>query len=146
MRTARVLLLALIFGSSALAHDTVTAGAVKVEFHTDANEILKVNADTKVSFTLTVKGKKLAPRACKCQLLLYAGKPSARVKPNIIALEPDPVNPDALLGLVTVTQAGSYSLVLDGRPATAGAFDAFKLTYTLQAAESVFNVPPGGKP
>lgn len=135
--TAAVLIL-----PPALAHDTVTAGNARIEFHTDANELLRVEADTTVSFTLTVKEKQLRAADCRCTLLLYSGQPSPRVKPSVILLKADPDDVHAIIGIITVMQPGRYSLVLDGKPAQAGAFEAFRITYQVQAARDVFNAPP----
>ena len=132
----RLLALAALLTGAALAHDTQSAGSVKVTMFTDANDKLRVNADTPVLFELQHDGKPLAVQGCRCTLLVYLGAPSARTPP--LASLPLKRLPDGRTGaLVTITEPGSYTLVLDGRPVKFGSFDPFRVQYTLPGAVNV---------
>ncbi|MFC6590955.1 hypothetical protein ACFP81_02185 [Deinococcus lacus] len=129
-------LLAALLLPVALAHDTVSHGRVKAEFHTDAlgsgREGLRTGDDTLVGVTLKVSDRPLAPDACRCQLLLYPGQPSARVRPEVISLSPRGAG---LEGWVKVSAPGAYTLVLAGKPTAPGAFDAFRLEFPVMAGQ-----------
>lgn len=127
----RLLLALALLAGTAVAHETKTAGSVQVTLLTNAEDGLRVGAQTVVTVEFKKKGG--GPLAgCRCRVLLYRGTPSARVPPvqdvRLSALEGGtgrvPLKVDA---------PGSYTLVLDGRPPTFGDFDAFRLRYVLEA-------------
>lgn len=135
-RTAFALIAALC--SAAAAHDTVSAGNVTLEWHTDTNERLQVDGDTTLTLALKVGGRALKAADCRCTLLLYPGAVSPRVKPTVLKTA---VNGDGLLtALITVNRAGTYALVVDGRPLKTGDFAPFRRVLPLSAAEDVYNV------
>jgi hypothetical protein len=122
------LLLALL--GCASAHDTQSAGNVQVTMITDADDLLRVKQPTTVSFSFVHTGQPLV--ACRCRVLLYRGKPSARVPPlKDVFLESLKIGRGSTLldGLT----AGAYTLVLDGRPVQFGDFSAFRMQYVLSA-------------
>lgn len=125
--------------SSAAAHDTISAGNVNLEWHTDANELLEVDADTTLTIRLSLpQNAPLSAERCRCTLLLYPGAVSARVRPTVLKTEVDPQG--HLSTTITVNRAGDYSLVVDGRPLKMGDFAPFRTTIRLKAATDVFNV------
>lgn len=130
----------------ARAHETVDAGPVSLEWHTDTNERLQVEADTTLTLKLRLGGRPLAAAECRCTLLLYPGAVSPRVRP--LRLEPRAAPDGALEAVITTERAGPYALVVDGRPVKAGAFAPFRKVIELVAAEDVYNLPaaPGGQP
>lgn len=118
---------------AAAAHEVVSYGTVSAEFHVGADESLRVNDDTLVGFRLLVKGQPVDAKACRCQLLLYPGKPSARVMPQILELGEGFDDPLSAEAWAKVTAAGPYTLVLAGKPQERGAFDPFRVEYRLTA-------------
>lgn len=139
MKLRLLTLLALL--PSAQAHTAVDAGNVVLEWHTDANERLEVDADTTLSLALKVEGKVLSAARCHCTLLLYKGAVSPRVRPTVLKTEVD--KDGALKALITVTEAGAYALVVDGKPLTLSDFAPFRTTLKLTALNDVYN---GGQP
>lgn len=135
-----LVVLGLIY-SPAQAHDAVNAGNVQMTWHTDTNERLQVNADTTLSMWLKVEGKPLTLSQCRCTLLLYAGEVNPRVRPTVLKLQPG--QDGEWNALVTVTQAGPYSLLLDGKPLNLSDFAPFRMPLKLTAAEDVYNIPKG---
>lgn len=126
----RLLLLLAALLCSASAHDTQSAGNVQVTMTTDADDALRVQAPTSVTFLFRHAGGPLAP--CRCRVLLYRGRPSARVPPlrdHLLGALDDSS------GHVTFAElpAGAYTLVLDGRPQQFGDFDSFRMQYVLSA-------------
>lgn len=132
----RLLPLLLTLLPAAAAHEVVSYGTVSAEFHTDAGEGLRTGDDTLVGYRLTVAGKVIPPEGCRCQLLLYPGKPSARVMPQVIELGPGFDDPQAAEGWVKVEAPGAYTLVLAGKPARPGAFDPFRIEHVLNTQEN----------
>ncbi|RTR28701.1 hypothetical protein [Deinococcus radiophilus] len=135
------ILFVLLLGSPALAHEVASHGNVSAEFHTDANEQLRVGDDTLVSFRLLVRGEEIDAARCQCQLLLYPGQPSARVMPQILELESGFDEPQAAEGWVRVDEPGPYTLVLAGKPVQAGDFDTFRIEYSLNAYADFLAAP-----
>lgn len=118
---------------TATAHEVVSYGTVSAEFHVGADEGLRVNDDTLVGFRLLVGGQPVSAATCRCQLLLYPGKPSARVMPQILELNQGFDDSLSAEAWAKVTAPGPYTLVLAGKPKERGAFDPFRLEYQLTA-------------
>lgn len=130
-------LLTLLLLPTAAAHDTIAAGNVSLEWHTDTNELLQVDGDTTLTLTLSVGKRVLKASDCRCALLLYSGAVSPRVKPTVLKTQVD--RDGHLSAVITVDKAGSYSLVVDGKPLKLTDFAPFRTTIALKAAEDVFN-------
>lgn len=135
----RILTALTLFFCPALAHDTVNAGNVTLEWHTDTNELLQVDGDTTFTFSMTNKGQHIALTDCRCTLLLYAGEVSPRVKPTVLILKNG--EEGGISALISVTQPGPYSLVLDAKPRDIQRFTAFRTVIHLNATQDVYNAP-----
>lgn len=131
-----LLALALLLPSAA-AHDTVNAGNAALEWHTDTNEKLQVDADTTLTLTLRVGERVLKAAECRCTLLLYPGAVSPRVRPSVLKTDTDADG--NLTAVITVDKPGPYALVVDGRPLKLTDFAPFRATLNLTAAEDVYN-------
>lgn len=140
MTRRNITLLALLL-TTAQAHETVNAGNVKLEWHTDTNEYLQVNGDTTLTLTLKVKDRLLTLEDCRCTVLLYPGEVSPRVKPTLLKTVDS--EEGTLETIITVEKAGSYSVVLDAKPRDVNLFSAFRTTLKLTAAHDVNNVQKG---
>ncbi|GAA5500763.1 hypothetical protein Dxin01_00488 [Deinococcus xinjiangensis] len=123
---------------AAQAHSTLNAGNVLVEWHTDTNEVLQVAGDSTLALSLQVAGKPLEAAQCRCTLLLYQGSVSPRTRPSVLPLQP---TPHGFQAVITVKQAGPYSLVLDGKPVHMGDFAPFRTTFQLLATQDIYNLP-----
>lgn len=131
----------LLLASCAQAHSTIDAGNVALEWHTDTNERLQVDGDTTLTVTLKVAGKPLDAAQCRCTLLLYPGAVSPRVRPTVLKTQTD--EGGNLNTVITVSKAGAYALVLDGKPLKPNEFVPFRTVLNLTALDDVYN---GAKP
>ncbi|MDO4245933.1 MAG: hypothetical protein Q4C89_07925 [Deinococcus sp.] len=131
----------LLLASCAQAHSTIDAGNVTLEWHTDTNERLQVDGDTTLTVTLKVAGKPLNAAQCRCTLLLYQGAVSPRVRPTVLKTQID--EGGNLNTVITVSKAGAYALVVDGKPLKPNDFAPFRTVISLIALDDVYN---GAKP
>ncbi|GAA4006603.1 hypothetical protein GCM10022631_17650 [Deinococcus rubellus] len=122
--------------SLAQAHDTLSAGQVSLTISTDDEDDLGVNQPTTVFFGFDHQGKALPE--CHCRALLYAGQPSARTPPLSDLQLALTAGRSGQLKL-SVPRAGQYTLIVVGRPARYGDFDAFKMQYALVATATQFD-------
>ena len=137
MNRFSLLLLAGLTGGLALAHETVNAGNVQLEWHTNTNELLQVKGDSVLTLSMKVKDQLLKPSDCRCTVLLYAGEVNPRVKPVI--LETAPSEEGTLDAVVTAPKAGVYSIVVDAKPVNLNLFTAFRSVIKIEAVEDVYN-------
>lgn len=120
----------------AQAHETISAGQVSLTISTDNDDALGVNQPTTLFFGFDHQGKALP--ACHCRVLLYTGTPSARTPPlNDAALSLSAGRSGQLK--LSVPKAGTYTLIVVGRPVTYGDFDSFKMQYSLIATGTQFD-------
>lgn len=134
-----VITLALLCFSPALAHETVNAGNVQLEWHTDTNEWLQAQGDSTLTLSLKVNGRLLKASDCRCTILLYAGEVNPRVKPSLLTSVQ--AEEGTLETVITVPKAGTYSVVIDAKPVPVNLFTAFRTTIKLEALDDVYNVP-----
>lgn len=137
--TRRLALVAVLLAPQAQAHETVNAGNVSLEWHTDTNELLQTNSDTTLSLTLRVKNRPVKLTECRCTLLLYLGDVSPRTRPALLKLVQ--AQDGSLQTVMTLTRSGDYSLVLDAKPLDITTFSAFRTVIKLKAVDDVYNVP-----
>lgn len=130
--------LAIFLPSNSLSHQIVDAGSVKMEWHSDTNEKLQVNAESTLSFAFEREGKKLDPKYCRCTLLLYKGKVSPRTRPQLLK---STISNGKLTTIITTISQGKYTLVIDGKPKDIKDFAPFRYNISLQALEDVYNLP-----
>ena len=130
MKLQRLGLTLLTLLGLASAHDSQSAGNVQVTLLTDADDLLRVQGPTQISFSFLHLGTPLT--ACRCRVLLYKGTPSARVPPLKDLYLPT-LQKGEISTVLDGLPEGGYTLVLDGRPIHFGDFDAFRMRYVLRA-------------
>ncbi|WP_424950854.1 hypothetical protein [Deinococcus sp.] len=130
MKVRRLGLTMLMLLGLVSAHDSQSAGSVQVTLFTDADDLLRIQAPTRISFSFLHLGRPLT--ACRCRVLLYRGTPSARVPP-LKDLYLGPLQQGEGNTVLDGLPEGGYTLVLDGRPIQFGDFDAFRMRYVLRA-------------
>jgi hypothetical protein len=129
---------ALLLATPVLAHTVEISGTVGGTIHIEPNDTPQAGQPSQVWFALTRRGGDSIPlSACSCQLALYAqpvqsdSQPLARPILRSVSAEGRRGIPGAE---VTFPRAGSYELVLRGRPIQAGQFSEFELRFPVTVA------------
>jgi hypothetical protein len=129
----RILVALLILSSSStLAHELARDGNVAALMHTDPDDAPLIGKATAVFFELNQRGGRAIPLAqCACSLNIYAGSLRSGARP--VARGVLRQGHGQVLSSVIFPAAGSYTMVLQGKPRTGTAFPPFKLTWTVRA-------------
>jgi hypothetical protein len=121
-----------------LAHEVEVSGEVGATMHAEPNDTPRAGQSSLVWFALTRRGGRTIPlSSCQCDLAVYAqpyrsgSAPIATPTLNSVSSEGYEGIPGAT---VTFPQAGSYDLVLRGRPVTPGDFAPFELRFPVTVA------------
>ncbi len=146
------LLLLLIFVNFLLgihpasAHKVKTTADVGATLHMEPNDTPRAGEATRAWFALTRKGGKVIPIAqCDCQLLVYA-EPHASGEPPLLEPSLKSVSAERYKGIpgaeITFPRAGSYQLLLVGKPTAGSKFKPFQLKYRVTVAVGVAQTKP----
>ena len=120
----------------ALAHDSASSPLVKVAMsigssgpnQPESGQHLRAGANTRITLKFTQDGLPLPH--CRCRVLLYQGKPSARRAP-LKDFMLDALQSGSQQLVIQLPSPGRYTLVLDGRPPSYGLFETFRADYPL---------------
>ncbi len=122
-----------------LAHTVEISGEVGGTLHIEPNDSPQAGQPNLTWFALTRRGGQPIPLSeCNCTLAVYQeprrqdDSPIQQPRLNATTVEGKSGVPSAT---VTFPQAGSYELVLQGRPITAGTFTPFELKFSVTVAQ-----------
>jgi hypothetical protein len=128
----------LLMSLPVLSHTVEVSGTVGGTIHIEPNDNPRAGQPSQVWFALTQRGGGSIPlSACSCQLALYAqpirsdSQPLERPILRSVSAEGQRGVPGAE---VTFPRAGSYELVLRGRPIQVGQFSEFELRFPVTVA------------
>lgn len=117
-----------------LAHNVKVSQDVGVTFHIEPDHNPRVGTSSQAWFALTRQGGKLIPlEECLCQLKVYLTNQGRRA--DTPSLTPDlvPISPEQYRNIpgadLIFPQPGIYDLELIGKPAIAGDFIPFSVSY-----------------
>ncbi|KOP24737.1 hypothetical protein AMR41_19140 [Hapalosiphon sp. MRB220] len=130
----------------ASAHKVKTTADVGATLHMEPNDTPRAGEPTRAWFALTRKGGKVIPIAqCDCQLLVYA-EPHASGEPPLLEPSLKSVSAERYKGIpgaeITFPRAGSYQLLLVGKPTAGSKFKPFQLKYRVTVAVGVAQTKP----
>ncbi|MCP6761069.1 MAG: hypothetical protein NHB32_20505 [Fischerella sp. CENA71] len=122
----------------AFAHKVKTTADVGATLHIEPNDTPRAGEETRAWFALTRKGGKVIPLAqCDCQLLIYA-EPHASGEPPLLEPSLKSVSAERYKGIpgaeIIFPRAGSYQLLLFGKPIAGSKFKPFQLKYRVTVA------------
>lgn len=139
MKHLKWLAVPLFLSGAGQTHETVNAGNVQLEWHTDTNEYLQAEGDSTLTITMKVKDRLLSAKDCRCTVLLYPGEVNPRVRPTVLKVEQ--AEEGTFETVVTAPKAGLYSIVIDAKPVKITDFMAFRTIIKVDAVDDVFNPP-----
>jgi hypothetical protein len=124
--------------SAATAHQVEISGDVGGTIHIEPNDTPRAGESNLTWFALTRRGGRLIPlTSCNCQVTVYAqphrsgNSPVSR--PSLFAVSAEGY--EGIPGAnITFPQAGSYDVVLQGRPIVSGDFAPFELRFSVTVA------------
>lgn len=119
--------------TDAIAHNIKTDGEVGATFHIEPNHNPKAGEEAQAWFALTRKGGDPLPAsACECELQVYDSNGNLILEPEVTAIDAETYE-DIPGANMVFPAAGSYELVLTGRPSDGANFEPFQLSYTVNA-------------
>ncbi len=133
-----VLLSSRLMPKPVLAHQVQVSGNVGGTLHIEPNDTPRSGVSAFAWFALTRRGGQAIPLSvCNCELAIYAHPVRSGdvplAQPSLRA-----VSQDGYQGIpganVTFPRAGSYDVVLRGRPVTSGLFTPFELRFAVTVA------------
>lgn len=132
--TTSSLLLFAVAHTPLLAHNIKTSEDVGVTFHIEPDHNPRVGTSNQAWFALTRQGGKLIPlEECVCQLNVYLTNQGNRSDTPTLSPELVPISPEQYRNIpganITFPQPGIYDLELVGKPAIAGDFAPFSVSY-----------------
>ncbi|BAZ70322.1 MAG: hypothetical protein KME28_02790 [Pelatocladus maniniholoensis HA4357-MV3] len=130
----------------ASAHKVKTTADVGATLHMEPNDTPRAGEATRAWFALTRKGGKVIPLTqCDCQLLVYA-EPHASGEPPLLEPRLKSVSAERYKGIpgaeITFPRAGSYQLLLLGKPTVRSKFKPFQLKYRVTVAVGAAQTKP----
>jgi len=124
--------------SPATAHLVEVSGDVGGMIHIEPNDTPRAGEQSLTWFALTRRGGRVIPLAsCNCRVAVYAqphrSGNSPVTQPSLFAVSAEGY--DGIPGAnITFPRAGSYEIVLSGRPVVSGDFAPFELRFSITVA------------
>lgn len=124
--------------SAATAHQVEISGDVGGTIHIEPNDTPRAGESNLTWFALTRRGGNLIPlTSCNCQVVVYSQPHSSGdapiSQPNLFAVSAEGY--EGIPGAnITFPRAGSYEVVLRGRPIVSGDFAPFELRFSVTVA------------
>ncbi len=120
------------------AHQVQVSGEVGGTVHIEPRDNPRAGVASRVWFALARRGGQIVPlSACTCQLEIYA-HPRRQGDAPILSPTLQAISVEGRQGIpaatVTFPRAGTYELVLRGRPVTSGTFTPFELRFPVIVA------------
>lgn len=124
--------------ANATAHQVEVSGDVGGMIHIEPNDTPRAGEQSLTWFALTRRGGRVIPLAsCNCRVAVYAqphrSGNSPVAQPSLFAVSAEGY--EGIPGAnITFPRAGSYEVVLSGRPVVSGDFSPFELRFPITVA------------